>query len=48
MLKAGQTVGYYTDNKQGETALKPLRVDKRQQVKIVMQPNGGMVLISST
>ena len=48
MLKAGQTVGYYTDNKQGETELKPLRVDKRQQVKIVMQPNGGMVLISST
>ncbi len=43
MLK-GQTVSYYTDNIKGYAELKQLKVDKKGQAKVVMQPNGGIIL----
>ena len=43
-MLAGKTVSYYTDNAQGYAELKQLKVDKRGQAKVVMQPNGGMIL----
>ncbi len=41
---AGQKVNYYTDNKEGYAELLHLKVDKRGQAKVVMQPNGGFIL----
>ena len=46
MFSAGQTVSYYTDNKEGYAELKQLKIDKKQQAKIVIQPNGGMIVKS--
>ena len=43
-MMAGQTVSYYTDNKDGYASLQQLKVDKRGQAKVVMQPNGGFLL----
>ncbi len=41
---AGQKVSYYTDNKEGYAELRQLKVDKRGQAKVVMQPNGGFII----
>lgn len=46
MFSAGQTVSYYTDNKEGYAELKQLKIDKKQQAKVVIQPNGGMIVKS--
>ncbi|MDE6003724.1 MAG: glycoside hydrolase family 97 C-terminal domain-containing protein, partial [Prevotella sp.] len=43
-MLAGQTVSYYTDGKDGYAQLRQLKVDKRGQAKVTMQPNGGMIL----
>lgn len=42
-MLAGQTVDYYTDEK-GQTVLKQLKIGKNGQAKIVIQPNGGIIL----
>lgn len=48
---AGQTVKYYTDNKQRKgdltppSVLKTLKVDKKGMVKVTIQPMGGIILI---
>ena len=44
MLKPNQTVSYYTDNQEGYAGLKQLKIDKRGQAKVVIQPNGGIIL----
>ena len=44
MLQPGQTISYYSDNKEGYAELRQVKVDKKGQVKVVMQPNGGCIL----
>jgi len=44
MLNPETTVNYYTDDEDGYALLSKLEVDKKQQVKIVMQPNGGFII----
>ncbi len=44
MLTAGQSVSYYTDDKNGYAELKQVKVDKKGQLKVVMQPNGGFII----
>ena len=34
----------YIDNKKGEPTLTPLKVDKKGQVKVTIQPNGGFII----
>ena len=34
----------YIDNKKGEPTLTPLKVDKKNQVKVTLQPNGGLII----
>jgi hypothetical protein len=34
----------YIDNKKGEPTLTPLKLDKKGRVKLVLQPNGGMIV----
>ena len=41
---AGQTVSCYVDDAQKGPQLKQLKVDKRRQAKVTMQPNGGVIL----
>ena len=41
---AGQTVDYYTDNAEGYAVKTQLKVDKKGQTKVVIQPNGGIIL----
>lgn len=43
-MLAGQTVKYYTDNAEGYAELKQLKIDKKGQAKVIMQPNGGFIL----
>ena len=43
-MLAGQTVSYYTDNRNGEPQLSTLKVDKQGRAKVEMQPNGGIIL----
>ena len=34
----------YIDNKKGEPTLTPLKIDKKGQVKVTLQPNGGLII----
>ena len=43
-MLAGQTVSYYTDNKKGEPQLTTLKVDKKGNAKVEIQPNGGIIM----
>ena len=49
-MLAGQTVRYYTDQPKDKndlvapSVLKALKIDKKGQAKVVVQPNGGFVL----
>ena len=45
MFAPGQTLQYYVDDKKtGEPTLTPLKVDKKGKAKVLLQPNGGMIL----
>ena len=45
MFQKGQTLRYYVDDKKtGQPKLTSLKVDKKQQVKVEMLPNGGLIL----
>ena len=44
MLEPETTVNYYTDDEDGYAVLSDLEVDKKGQVKVTMQPNGGFIL----
>ena len=45
MFAPGQTLQYYVDDKKtGEPSLTTLKVDKKGQAKVVLQPNGGLIL----
>ena len=41
---AGQTVSYYVDDPKAGPQLRQLKFDKKAQVKMTIQPNGGMIL----
>jgi hypothetical protein len=45
MFGKGTTLSYYVDDKKtGQPKLTSIKVDKKQQVKVEMQPNGGLIL----
>ena len=45
MFAAGQTLQYYVDDKKtGEPSLTTLKIDKKGKAKVVLQPNGGLIL----
>ena len=45
MFATGQTLQYYVDDKKtGEPTLTTLKVDKKGQAKVILQPNGGLIL----
>ena len=41
---AGQTVSYYVDDPKAGPQLRQLKVDKKGQAKVTIQPNGGIIL----
>ena len=43
-MLAGKAVTYYTDNQQGQSSMTTLKVDKQGRAKVVIQPNGGIVI----
>ena len=43
-MLASQTVSYYTDGKDGYAVLQQMKVDKKGQARVIMQPNGGFIL----
>ena len=44
MFAPGQALQYYVDDKQtGEPTLTTLKIDKKGQVKVILQPNGGLI-----
>ena len=45
MFAPGQTLQYYVDDKKtGEPTLTTLKVDKKGRAKVILQPNGGLIL----
>ena len=45
MFPAKTQLKYYVDDpKTGQPVLTTLKTDKRQQVRVEMQPNGGLIL----
>ena len=45
MFAPGQTLQYYVDDKKtGEPSLSTLKVDKKGKAKVILQPNGGLIL----
>jgi hypothetical protein len=41
---AGQSPDYYVDDKDGNPVKTNLKVDKKGRAKVVIQPNGGIIL----
>jgi len=41
---AGQTVSYYTDNAEGYAIEQQLKVNTKGEAKVVIQPNGGIII----
>jgi hypothetical protein len=45
MFAPGQTLQYYVDDKKtGEPSLSTLKVNKKGKAKVILQPNGGLIL----
>jgi len=44
MFGEGQRVNCYIDSKKGEPTLSTLKVNKKGQAKVTLQPNGGLIL----
>ena len=44
MFAAGETVQYYSDDKDLNGSLKPLKINKKQEVTLTIPFNGGVVL----
>ena len=44
MFAPGETLKLYVDNKKGEPVLTQTKVNKHGQVKVTIQPNGGLIL----
>ena len=45
MFSPGQTLQYYVDDKKtGEPSLTTLKIDKKGKAKVILQPNGGLIL----
>lgn len=45
---AGKTVSYYVDDARKGPQLRQLKVDKKGQAEVVIQPNGGIILLDNT
>ena len=43
-MLAGQSVTYYTDDKEGYAEQKALKVNAKGEAKVIMQPNGGILI----
>ena len=43
-MMTGKIVNYYTDDKQGQPTLTTLKVDKQGRTKVIIQPNGGIII----
>jgi len=41
---AGKTVSYYVDDPKAGPQLRQLKFNKKGQAKVVIQPNGGVIL----
>lgn len=48
MFQPGQKLQYYVDSKKGEPTLTTLKLDKKGQAKVTIQPNGGIILHADT
>ena len=46
MVKGESTVDYYTDNNDGYSELKSVKLDNNSQVKISMKHNGGFIIVA--
>jgi hypothetical protein len=44
MFASGETVQYYSDDKDLNGSLKPLKINKKQEVTLTIPCNGGVVL----
>ena len=44
MFAAGETVQYYSDDKDLNGSVKPLKMNKKQEVTLTIPCNGGIVL----
>ena len=42
---AGKTATIYVDNKNGEPTKAAIKVDKKGNAKVTIQPNGGLIII---
>lgn len=47
MLAPGQTVTCYADNSNRQLIVKPVRIERRQTLRVTIQPRGGLILIAS-
>ena len=44
MFQPGETLQYYMDSKKGEPTLTTLKIDKKGQAQVTIQPNGGIII----
>ena len=44
MFAPGESLQYYVDSKTGEPTLTTLKIDKKGRAKVVIQPNGGIII----
>ena len=44
MWKKGETVSYYLDDKKRQPQLEELKIKNPAEVKVVIQPDGGIIL----
>jgi hypothetical protein len=40
----GKTPTIYIDNQKGEPTMTTLKIDKKGKAKVVIQPNGGLII----
>ena len=46
MLKAGQQATRYADDRNRQLTVEPIRIGRRQTLRVTIQPQGGMVLVA--
>jgi len=44
MFAPGESLQYYVDSKTGGPTLTTLKIDKKGRAKVVIQPNGGIII----
>ena len=45
MWEKGETVSYYLDDKKRQPQLEELKIKNPVEVKVVLQPDGGIILV---